>query len=346
MKSILVTGIGGTRSLAVAKALRQGKNRYRVIGSDANYFNAGAFQCDAAYTVPLATSDEYLPRLEEIIEKEDIGLIFATVEKEVAVLAKLKKHLSDKFGVAAVVPDPAILEVCFDKARTQQFLTEHDFTAIPTIYASEEAEVESFARTHRFPLIRKPVFGYGSRGLSLVNNLAELEGMPLEKEYVLQKYIANDETESFYNLELNEYTAEIFIYETGQVAGGIILKRALRNGETIAGYLVKDEAIRAYLEKVARATGIHGPVNFQFRIHQNEVYIFEINPLYSGTTAVRATLGFNSVELATESLLYQRYPVIKQDDLKEQYFLRQFEEVFINPDALRTLKETGELRHG
>jgi carbamoyl-phosphate synthase large subunit len=339
MTSILVTGIGGTRSIAVLKALRMTNNDYKVIGTDANYFNPGSFQCDKSYIVPFASDPGYLPKLEEIIKAEDIKIIFATVEKEVAYLATQKQYLEETHGVQVIVPDSAILDTCFDKYKTQAFLKDQGFTHIPCIYAGDAEEVRVFASEHGLPLIRKPVFGYGSKGLSIIKTQDELDAMELDDTYVLQQYIENSDNESFYNLELNEYTSEIFVAKDGSVAGGIIIKRALRSGETVAGYLVKDEETIAYLSKIALTTGIHGPVNFQYRVHDDKLYIFEINPLFSGTTAVRATLGFNSVELAVASFVRGEQRAISQEDLRQEYFMRYLEEVFIKPEALQTLRE-------
>lgn len=341
MTSVLITGIGGTRSIAVLKALRLSSDDYVITGTDANYFNAGSFKCDKSYIVPLASDPSYLGKLEEIIVKEKIQIIFATVEKEVAYLAAQKQYLKDKHGVAVIVPDSDILSACLDKYRTQSFLQDKGFTHIPTAYAGDRDEMNIFAANQGFPLIRKPVFGYGSKGVSIIKSQDELDALELDATYVLQAYIENADNEQFYNLELNEYTAEVFVNDDGSVAGGIIIKRALRNGETVAGYLIKDPTMLEYLSKVAVATSIHGPVNFQYRVQDGKAYIFEINPLFSGTTAVRATLGFNSVALAVDSFVHDKHQAISQDALRQEYFLRYLEEVFMRPADLQELNDKG-----
>lgn len=346
MITALVTGIGGTRSIAVMNALRKSGESVRIIGTDANYFNAGSFQCDASYIVPLVSDPAYLPELESIIRDEKIDIIFATVEKEVLCLSKNKQYLEKTYGVAIIVPDEAILEICFDKYKTQEFLLKNGFSAIPCIYGDNRAAIESFVQENGLPIIRKPVFGYGSKGLSVISNADEVSEIELDKDYVLQKFIENSDTETYYNTSLNEYTAEIFINDDYSVAGGIIIKRALRAGETVAGYLVKNQRVIDNLSRVAEELRIKGPCNFQYRVSDGEIYIFEINPLFSGTTLVRANFGFNSVNLALQSFVKKNHTTISQDELKEQYFLRYLSEIYISPEDFRNLNKDGFIKNG
>lgn len=340
MTTVLVTGIGGTRSIGIMKSLRDMNEPVRVIGTDANFFNAGAFQCDVAYIVPFASEEGYLARLEEIIAKENVSIVFASVEKEVAFLARHKAEI-EAMGVVCLVPDPEVLAVCFDKYKTQQFLNDNDFTAIPCIYADNEDVIRRFADKNSFPLIRKPVMGYGSKGLSIIRTQKELTEIPKSSEYVLQRYIENEDTETFYNTVLNEYTAEVFINNDSSVAGGIILKRALHAGETVAGYRVDDERTLHYLSNIAVKLGIKGPCNFQYRKADGKVYIFEINPLFSGTTYVRAQFGFNNVALAIKSFVQGKHETIANSELEDKYFIRYLSETFIKPEDIKTLQTTG-----
>ena len=338
MITALVTGIGGTRSIAVMNALRKSDPSIRIIGTDANYFNAGSYQCDIAYTVHLASDASYLDELTKIIQTEKVSAVFATVEKEVSFLAKHKEQIERSLNVAVIVPDITVLDVCFDKYKTQEFLQKNGFTYIPCIYANNREEMKAFAREHKLPLIRKPVFGYGSRGLSVVHTEEELLALEPDSSYVLQKYIENDDTESFYNTTLNEYTAEVFVNLDSSIAGGIIIKRALHAGETVAGYLVQDAKVLAYLVEIAKKLDIKGPCNFQYRKSGRDVYIFEINPLFSGTTAIRANLGFNGVGLAVSSFIEKKHVTISPESLKQQYFIRYLQESYIDPKDMETLK--------
>jgi carbamoyl-phosphate synthase large subunit len=339
MKTILITGIGGTRSIAVLKALRASTENYTIIGTDANYFNAGSMQCDKSYIVPFASDDSYLPKLEQVIAEEAVDMVFATVEKEVAFLANRKSYLEEKYELTVLVPEPSILEICFDKNKTQAFLKDAGLPHIPSMYASDDNHIKEFSDEYGFPLVRKPVFGYGSKGLTILKDEKALQAQESDRDFVLQKFITNSDDEKFYNLLLDEYTAEVFVNCNGVIAGGIIIKRALHGGETAAGYLVKNDDILNYLFKVTEALGMIGPVNYQFKIQNNDVFIFEINPLLSGTTAVRAKLGFNSPVNAVRSFISKETVTVSQDELKEEYFIRYLDEVFIDPADLKKLRD-------
>jgi carbamoyl-phosphate synthase large subunit len=340
MITALVTGIGGTRSIAVMNALHAGKQPVRVIGTDANYFNAGAFACDTSYLMPFASEPDYLPRLKKIIKDENVSIIFGTVEKEVSALAKFKEEIEKETGARVIVPEHEILDICFDKYKTQQYLEQQGAVHIPTIYSGKRAEIKTFAKKYGLPLVRKPVSGHGSQGLSIIRTAKELATAELDSAYVLQKYIENEDTEKFYNTELNEYTAEVFVNDDFSIAGGIVIKRALHAGETVAGYRVDDDKTLEYLNGIAKALRIKGPCNFQYRKNRKNVYVFEINPLYSGTTFIRANYGFNSVEMAVESFVNKKHPRIETSSLKDEYFIRYLQEAFIEPKDMETFKST------
>ncbi len=52
----------------------------------------------------------------------------------------------------------------------------------------------------------------------------------------------------------------------------------------------------AFCEKVASALGSTGPLNIQCRKDGEDIYVFEINPRFSGTTSMRALCGYNEPE--------------------------------------------------
>jgi carbamoyl-phosphate synthase large subunit len=50
-------------------------------------------------------------------------------------------------------------------------------------------------------------------------------------------------------------------------------------------------------EEIAAALDTRGAINIQCRYWEGEVYVFEINPRFSGTTSLRAMMGYNEPDL-------------------------------------------------
>jgi carbamoyl-phosphate synthase large subunit len=62
------------------------------------------------------------------------------------------------------------------------------------------------------------------------------------------------------------------------------------------GHIDDFPGVRAQAERLAAALGSRGPLNVQGRLVGEELAVFEINPRFSGTEAIRAMAGWNGPE--------------------------------------------------
>ena len=56
----------------------------------------------------------------------------------------------------------------------------------------------------------------------------------------------------------------------------------------------------AHAERLAAALGSRGPLNVQGRLVGGDLVVFEVNPRFSGTEAMRAMAGWNGPEALVE----------------------------------------------
>jgi carbamoyl-phosphate synthase large subunit len=86
-------------------------------------------------------------------------------------------------------------------------------------------------------------------------------------------------------------------------------------------------------EEIAVALGTRGPLNIQCRLVDGKVYVFEINPRFSGTTSLRAMVGFNEPDL-----LIRRHVLQEKIEPHFKYgsgiIVRGLSELLINPENL------------
>jgi len=86
-------------------------------------------------------------------------------------------------------------------------------------------------------------------------------------------------------------------------------------------------------EEVALALGARGPLNIQCRLVDRVVYIFEINPRFSGTTSLRAMVGFNEPDvLIRKHVLNEK--IIPHFKYGSGIILRGLSEVLIDPEKV------------
>jgi carbamoyl-phosphate synthase large subunit len=70
------------------------------------------------------------------------------------------------------------------------------------------------------------------------------------------------------------------------------------------GYVVKHDLIQRFCEKLALRLGSRGPLNIQLRMSEGVPFVFELHPRFSGTTPIRADVGFNEVDILLRNYLF------------------------------------------
>jgi len=85
-----------------------------------------------------------------------------------------------------------------------------------------------------------------------------------------------------------------------------------------------------------------GPCNVQIRLTGRGAICFEINVRFSGTTPVRARLGFNEVEAALRHFVLGE-PAEDLPVIRSGMVMRYWNEMYLSPSAFSTLRDTGRL---
>jgi carbamoyl-phosphate synthase large subunit len=139
-----------------------------------------------------------------------------------------------------------------------------------------------------------------------------------------------------------EYTAGCFSDRDGKVRGVIVMKRDLLEGTTYRAEAGEFPIVRAEAMRIAEALRPMGPCNLQLRLHRGAAVCFEINTRFSGTTPLRARLGFNDVEAALNHYVLGQHaselPVIT-----EGVVLRYWNEAYIMPAAVAEFERRSRL---
>jgi carbamoyl-phosphate synthase large subunit len=311
--TVLVTGIGGGgHGEQILKALILA-GRYTIVGTDANELCANRDKVDYFSQLPVATSTGYIESLVKLAKNYGCKAIFHGSEPEMMVISENRDYLSG-LGFYVPVNSAPVLSICQNKSVTMSFLHQRGI-AVPQY--REVTSTESCVDYDRFPAILKPVRGGGSSNVFIAQNIDELRFfsnylLNQFKSFVLQEYIGVPE---------QEYTVGVLFGKDGHLINSIAIRRVINNALTIRtsvqnrtgredlgtrlvvssgisqGYIEKYPDLLKQCENIATSLGPTAPINIQCRIVNETVVPFEINPRFSGTTSLRAMVGYNEPDI-------------------------------------------------
>ncbi len=310
---VLVTGAGALLGQGIIRALRRSALNAAIVAVDPSPLAAGLYWADKAYTVPLATDPAYDAGIRRVLERERPDVVLVGTDVELPFFAHHRRELEAEYATSVLVSDERVVAIADDKWLTNRFLAEHGLPHPRSCLAGDE---ERLLDETGLPLIVKPRIGARSVGVHVVRSIAELRAALHDvPNAVVQEHVAMTD---------GEFTAGVLRFD-GQPTISIVMRRDLRDGNTYRAFVERFDALNAQVRCVADLLRPYGPANFQFGTVDGEIKIFEINARYSGTTPLRAAVGFNEVELAVRHLV-DGAPIIPPAVQHETTILRSWTE--------------------
>lgn len=313
--TVMVTGVGGGgHGEQIFKALRLSDMHYRIVAADMAPQSKALFLADKAYLLPRANHPHYLESLLDICRQEDVKALFHGSEPELRVFAENRKRIEAQ-GLFLPINTTEVIRRCMNKGATCAFLRDHGF-AYPQFLTLRR--VEDTIGFSKFPAVIKPSLGSGgSADAFIIQNKEELDFyaramLSFHDECILQEYVGTHQ---------DEYTVGVLTDMDGGLLHSIAVKRSIlsalsnrmkipnRTGRADLGPVLALSSgisqgeigpfpeVTRQCEDIALALGSRGPLNIQCRLVGGTVYVFEINPRFSGTTSLRAMAGFNEPDL-------------------------------------------------
>lgn len=311
----MVTGVGGGgHGEQILKALHLAETPYLIVGGDMNAFSLGLSNVDIPYLLPPANDSGYIDALLEVCARHDVRALFHGSEPELRVMSANRERFAAA-GIFLPINPPEVIDLCMDKFRTFAWLKSQGMEVPRTvqIQSLEDLETVDF-----FPAVLKPmVGGGGSANLFLAQDEKELRflgGSLLLNvgPYIVQEYVGTVES---------EYTVGVLSDMDGVLINSIAVRRMIlsglsnrirvqnRTGRAELGTILAISSgvsqgdigqfteVTGPCEKISQALGATGAINIQCRFVNDTVYVFEINPRFSGTTSLRAMVGYNEPDL-------------------------------------------------
>ena len=313
--TVMVTGVGGGgHGEQILKALRLAQTRYEIVGGDMSPVSSGLALVDHPYILPPANDSEYLAALLAVCRKHAVRALFHGSEPELRVMSARRDEIRAA-GIFLPINPPDVIATCMDKFRTMEALESRGFS-VPAY--RRVRTVEDAVEFGHLPAVLKPsVGGGGSAHTTIVQTTGELacaatQMLTVFPEFLIQAYVGTVD---------QEYTVGVLTDMDGVLLNSIAVKRAImsslsnslktpnRSGDASLGRVLAISSgvsqgevgpfpeVTGPCEALAVSLGVKGPVNIQCRLVDGKVCVFEINPRFSGTTSLRAMVGFNEPDV-------------------------------------------------
>jgi carbamoyl-phosphate synthase large subunit len=281
--------------------------------------------------------------IRRLIAREHIDVVLPGTEAEIRTLASHQTQLD----CTLIVNPEELIHLSSNKGRLAQWLSQNGFHTPRTVQGHDW---QLLVREKGFPLVAKPAENTGgSRFVEILNSDAEVEHYlgvcPDPSGTLFQEYVGDSE---------GEYTVGVAVSHTGQIIDSIALRRKLAGlslgvNRTIEGrqyalstgysqgFITKHHRVQAVCEELAVKLGARGPLNIQCRLVGNDVYVFEVHPRFSGTTSIRAAVGFNEPDILIKDYLFQA-PVRRVNYQTDMVAIRAFSNLLVPLAAFREVQ--------
>jgi carbamoyl-phosphate synthase large subunit len=193
-------------------------------------------------------------------------------------------------GVKILGTSPDSIDLAEDRKRFARLLNELNITQPASGTATSRHEAREVAASIGFPVVVRPSYVLGGRGMAIVYDVGTLD------RYMTQAVDASPEHPVLVDKFLEdafEFDVDAIADATGVVViGGImehIEEAGIHSGDSscvVPPFICPERhlaTIRDYTRRIAKALKVVGLMNVQYAIRDNVVYVLEVNPRASRT---------------------------------------------------------------
>ena len=243
-----------------------------VVTENSTYAPALAF-ADISYQVPLITDETYIPKILEICKKEKIDAVTTLIDPEISILAEHREEF-ENLGVTVLAPYIETADLCFDKFKMYQYLTQKGVNTVKTYGTLEDFDKDYKDGKITLPVFVKPRTGSGSVGARKV-----------ETYELLQELISRDPSLIIQELMTGkDMDADVYVDTCSGEVVAIFSKKKIST--TIGGanktISFKDQALFDFVKDAMKVFKFNGPLDMDLFFQDGKYYLSEINPRFGG----------------------------------------------------------------
>ena len=272
----------------------------KVIATDMQKSAPALQAADIKFEVPAVYDPEYVNATLDICREYDVDTLISLNDLELPILSE-NKFRFEELGVKVLVSDSEVIDICFDKYKTAQWLESLGISSPKTYFRLEDAKNALDAGEISFPLFMKPRWGSGSVGLESIDDMEELDIyynllMKKIKKSILATASVGDE----YILIQEKLTGAEFGLDVmndlcgNNVAVSVKQKLAMRAGETDKAVTRDLPELREMGCKIGESLKHIGNLDVDIMQRENGEYcVIELNPRFGGGFPFSYEAGVN-----------------------------------------------------
>ncbi|QCU89975.1 carbamoyl-phosphate synthase large subunit [Thiomicrorhabdus sediminis] len=216
-------------------------------------------------------------------------------------------------GVPIVGTSPESIDLAEDRERFQKILQDNDLLQPPNRTATSVEQAVTLANEIGYPLVVRPSYVLGGRGMEIVYGEADLVrymkaaiGVSNDSPVLLDRFLD----------DAVELDVDAVCDGEQVVIGGImehIEQAGIHSGDSACSlppYSISadvQDRVRVQVEKMAKALGVVGLMNTQFAIKGDDIYVLEVNPRASRTVPfVSKAIGQPLAKIAARCMVGQK----------------------------------------
>ena len=276
-------------------------NQGKVFAGDATIEAPTLQEADEGFLLPRINHSEYFEKLLDICQQRQVRLLIPLNDLELPYLAKQR----DRFlaiGTIPVVSSPEVIDICFDKFATFQFLQKLGISAPKTYLSLTEAREAIGRGDITFPLVVKPRWGSASIGIEYPDDDEELElAYRFVKKSIMKSFLAEVSSSDPERCILiqerligQEYGLDIINNLDGSYITTFVKRKlTMRAGETDRAVTVENEELKQLGEKIGQKLGHIGNLDCDVIVGQKGLCVLELNPRFGGGYPFSQMAGAN-----------------------------------------------------
>jgi carbamoyl-phosphate synthase large subunit len=277
-----------------------GKNG-EIYTADISNIAPTMIEAENSFVVPPVNQPGYFEHILSISLQNNVGIIISLNDLELPLLARKREEFVSK-GIIPIVSSPSVIDTCFDKLKTAQYLNglgvmiPATFTVLKDVYEALDTGVVNF------PLVIKPRWGTASIGIEYVEDKEELElAYRFVRKRIFRSFLADVSTYDKDNCVLIqekltgfEYGLDVVNDLDGQWHTVFVKQKlAMRAGETDRAVTVENSMLYNLGSKIGSALGHVGNLDCDVFMTEQGPVVLEMNPRFGGGYPFSHVAGAN-----------------------------------------------------
>ena len=304
----------------------------KIVATDMQLTAPALTAADVKEQVPAVYAPDYIDITLELCRKYQIDAVISLNDLELPILSANKERF-ESLGVKVIVSSPNVIDICFDKYLTYQYIKGLGLES-PKTYINFDEAVQAIRQGElEFPLILKPRWGSGSIGLEFVDDLEELEVVykllqkKIKKSILAKASVADEYILIQQVIRGLEYGLDI-VNDLNGIHRGVSVKQKLsmRAGETDKAVTVDNPTIR----NIGKIIGenLKHIANLDCDVLEKEgiYYVLELNPRFGGGYPFSHEAGVNTPRAIVEW--------VRGNDVDNTLFVPEYGKIYSKCDIL------------